>query len=574
MVQIRRFFTILFCFFISAGCLAAGPDNPGVYKGNDIEILINEGNTYLKATDYGSLYRTAGILHELGDKLDNDRARLYGNMFMGHYLSTRPSDSTYYYYGQALELAGKLSDDRAISSIYNGLGVYAIDVEMNYLKGISLFMEALPYAEAADDKYIYPIVLGNLAMTYYLRNDPEGLKYALEVYGIGQEFGDPYLISSGAFISAYMYYLLGDNDKALELIDVVFAYAGEYTPYIELYTLKANTLLRFGREAEAIRNFEEGLLYADKSEANSVAMAYLNYGEYMLEKGSVDKAISLFESGVEISRAKNNAVHRYRLYEKLSEAYSKAGDPHKALELYRMYHYEADSIFNIERERSINELLIQYEAEKNEKELQEKELELLKRNQGIQMIAFALLVVVLILAGVYLLYRRKNSMYKRLVMQQHDFLEKEKRMGSSHACADANEPKYSLSSLSDEKGLEMYEAIERAMKTDKIYRDGELTLEKLADLMQTNRSYISQVINEYAGVSYKNYINSYRMNDAVRILSDPGADVQIKSLAFELGFNSRQTFYQAFQSSFGMPPSKYREQITKLYSDPSKSQKD
>ena len=386
---------------------------------------------------------------------------------------------------------------------------------------------------------------------------------------------DPYLISSGAFISAYMSYLVGDNYKALELIDVVFAYAGEYTPYVELYTLKANTLLRFGRETEAVRNFEEALQYADRAQIHSLTMAYLNYGEYMLGKGSVSKAISLLETGVEISQAKNNAVHRYRLYEKLSEAYLQAGDPLTALELYRLYHEEADSIFNVEREKSIGELRIQYETEKRQKELQEKELELVKKHQNTQLIAFALVVIIIIAIGLSVLYRRKNAMYKQLVRQQHDFLQREKQKETADSIVSDRdtEPKYSVSSLTGKKGVELYEKLEKAMKTGKLYTDSELTLEKLAELMQTNRSYISQVINEYAGVSYKNYINSYRINDAIRILSDPDSDVQIKGLAFDLGFNSRQTFYQAFQNSFGMPPSKYREHITKLYSDSSRTPK-
>lgn len=575
MAKFNTFFLIILSLYLSATAFAANPGKQ-VYKEEDIETLIQEGNAYLKATDYVLLARTARVLQELGDESGNGRARLYGNMFKAHYLSTLPSDSARYYYMEALEIARKLSDDRAISSIFNGLGVYTIDVEMNYLKGISYFMEALPYAEAAEDKYIYPIVLSNLAMTYYLRSDPEGLKYALEVYSLGQGLGDAYLISSGAFISACMYYLLGNNDKVLELIDVVIAHSGEYTPYVELYTLKANTLLRFGMEAEAVRNFEEALRYADRAQVHSLTMAYLNYGEYMLGKGSVNKAISLLESGVEISHAKNNAVHRYRLYEKLSDAYLKMGNPYKALELYRLYHEESDSIFNVERERSINELRIQYETEKHEKELQEKELELVKKHQSTQLIAFALVVIIIISLALSLLYRRKNAMYKQLVKQQHDFLQREKQKEAleSLVLEKGAEPRYSVSSLTDEKGVEMYESIERAMKHDRLYKDSELTLEKLADIMHTNRSYISQVINEYAGVSYKSYINSYRMNDAVRILSDPDSDVQIKGLAFELGFNSRQTFYQAFQNSFGMPPSKYREQITKLYSGVAKPPKE
>ena len=62
----------------------------------------------------------------------------------------------------------------------------------------------------------YLVAQCNLANTYYMRNDPAGLKYAEEVCRLGTEWGYDYLAFGGAVISAYMHYMLGDQDRALE----------------------------------------------------------------------------------------------------------------------------------------------------------------------------------------------------------------------------------------------------------------------------------------------------------------------------------------------------------------------
>jgi len=83
-------------------------------------------------------------------------------------------------------------------------------------------------------------------------------------------------------------------------------------------------------------------------------------------------------------------------------------------------------------------------------------------------------------------------------------------------------------------------------------------------MLGTNRTYLSQIINEKFGSSFTYYINSYRVDEAVHILSDPNNNIPLKALSAQLGFNSISTFYKVFQSSIGMPPSLYRSKVIEL----------
>ncbi len=73
---------------------------------------------------------------------------------------------------------------------------------------------------AQQNKYQeqYAILLANLANIYYLKKDKAGIKYALESYELGHRLNDPYIIYTGAINTAYMYFLMKQNEEAIKYI--------------------------------------------------------------------------------------------------------------------------------------------------------------------------------------------------------------------------------------------------------------------------------------------------------------------------------------------------------------------
>ncbi|MGL5272167.1 MAG: helix-turn-helix domain-containing protein, partial [Phocaeicola sp.] len=124
--------------------------------------------------------------------------------------------------------------------------------------------------------------------------------------------------------------------------------------------------------------------------------------------------------------------------------------------------------------------------------------------------------------------------------------------------------KYAASSLSDEKKKNLFLSLEKLMREEKLFKDNFLTKEKVADKLNTNRTYLSQVINEQKGETFTQYINNYRINEAVKVLSDNTIQIPLKALSSELGFNSMTTFYKLFQNHIGMTPTQYKEKARKI----------
>lgn len=535
----------------------------------DIDLLVEICSQYTMRSEFAAIHPYVSRLRRAGAAHDDERALMYADLFSGQsYLLAEGSDSTRIYLDRALIRGRQCEDPVALCRIYNALGIYAVSIETNYFGGIEYFLEAMEYARSASLNRFYLVAQCNLANTYYMRNDPAGLKYAEEVCRLGAEWGYDYLAFGGAVISAYMHYMLGDQDRALEYILRTLSDTDKFGYHTELYSIYAN--IAQGADAGAERYYLMALDHIDEKVVTATVMTYLSYGTYLNDRGEYARAIPVLRQGIELSERSNNAVHRYKLYQRISEAETALGRYREALDYFKSYHSQADSIFNVERERSINELRVKYDAERQENMLRKSEIDLIRQQRRFQLLLLLLLFAVGISTVVYILYRRKDKMYKQIVRQQYEFLKKEKK-----AAQPAMPPPDPISPQTEKpspdrdehavRDAELFARIEYLMQTEGVYRQNDLTIERLAERLDTNRTYISRAINQQAGKAFSSYVNSYRIDEAVRRLSDVDDDTPLKALAQMLGYNHLQTFYTSFQSAIGMPPSKYREKLLKLH---------
>ena len=117
--------------------------------------------------------------------------------------------------------------------------------------------------------------------------------------------------------------------------------------------------------------------------------------------------------------------------------------------------------------------------------------------------------------------------------------------------------------LSAERLRDLTARFDALMLDPAVYTDNLITKEKIARMLGTNRTYISRLVNERYGMTFTRYINSLRIKEAVRRLSDPADSTSLKDLADMLGFNSMTTFYSQFNACTGMTPASFRNQSNK-----------
>jgi AraC-like DNA-binding protein len=124
------------------------------------------------------------------------------------------------------------------------------------------------------------------------------------------------------------------------------------------------------------------------------------------------------------------------------------------------------------------------------------------------------------------------------------------------------EEKYQKSAMTPEKRTEYLDRLNHTMENGKPYRDPELTLPGLAQILAVPVHQLSQLLNETVGQSFFDYVNKARVEEAKKLLVDPAfSSYTILAIATEAGFNSKTAFNTAFKKHAGNTPSAFRKSV-------------
>lgn len=84
-----------------------------------------------------------------------------------------------------------------------------------------------------------------------------------------------------------------------------------------------------------------------------------------------------------------------------------------------------------------------------------------------------------------------------------------------------------------------------------------LSLDTVAAEMQISKGYLSQFFKEQTGVSFSDYLETLRMNEAKRMLAD--TRLTIRDIADQVGYYSSSTFCRAFKRNSGISATAFRD---------------
>lgn len=104
--------------------------------------------------------------------------------------------------------------------------------------------------------------------------------------------------------------------------------------------------------------------------------------------------------------------------------------------------------------------------------------------------------------------------------------------------------------------------LEECMSQEHVYLNPRLTLSDLALRVGTNRTYLSNYINQVLHQTFFDYINSLRLKYASELLLTTNYTLEV--IAEKSGFNSLSTFRRCFMQTYGSSPSVYKKEHRKL----------
>lgn len=367
-------------------------------------------------------------------KNDSIRASCYINL--AHLFNkTGLHDSGVFYGNKALEIGNSIKNKTIRSTAFATIGV-CYHFAGDYKNALNNYLESLKMEEAMERKKKAAKMHNNIGVLYAdQRFFDLAEKSYLKSYKIYSELNDTAgIIQAGNNLGA----LYGNKSqtehdtlkteqlvkKALEFNTQTY----EYAVKIKDSTNISNALANLGQNYMYLGNYKQALinLYAALDIERRQDRAY-SEGITLLEIGDVQFHMKLYAETIKSltealkvgEQIKNPEIIKYAL-SNLSEAYAQTADWKSAFLHHRRYSILSDSLINSENTRQINELQIQYETDKKDKEnaiLQEKNNSAAKTIQQQKLIGFAIGVICLLLVIVALIIFRSNKLKQKINLE-------------------------------------------------------------------------------------------------------------------------------------------------------------
>ena len=122
--------------------------------------------------------------------------------------------------------------------------------------------------------------------------------------------------------------------------------------------------------------------------------------------------------------------------------------------------------------------------------------------------------------------------------------------------APANETRYARSGLQPEDLARLSQRLEQRMRDGQLWRDHALNLRRLASEIAVPSIHLSEVLNAEMGMTFYDYVNRCRVQDACTLLGTTG--LSVLEISETVGFNSKSTFNSSFKKLTQQTPSEWR----------------
>lgn len=548
--------TIAAAIIMAAACDCSGPAADGsAIAGTTgrLDSLIRLWNSYNRTGQHDSTIISARALTVKALQEGDSVTALYAGIFTAQsFLFTDDKVDSAKYYADKISRYVKSSGNPAVVINFdNIMGSYYLKTDLDYSKALEYYLDGLACAELHGSAQSQIIILANIVTIFYLRGDERGMDYALQAYNTGQSNTiSEYTRCISLIPMAQMLYLSGHTDEAMTYIIEAMRLAHKaeaFTTYTIIHAIYAKIYADQGNLTEAEKHYRMATEYIGYTDPGTASLVFLEYGNLLYGMDRTDEAIHIYLKGLDISRKSKNMEFRQELLYRTAMLYAKAGSTDTALEYSLQYMTYSDSIVK-RKEQDFNRLVLHNSQIEHDREILSAELEKQKSDRRFLNSIFISLLISIFACSMFILYRKQLHLYRTLVAQ--------------HLASHTDNEKTSRNKDSKEKPQnrkDIFLKSEKLMKTEKVYRQKDLTQEKFAAMIGTNRTYLSQAVNEYSGVSFNSWVNMYRITEATSILSDPDNSMSLKQLADYLGYNSLSVFHRAFQKGTGMTPASWKK---------------
>lgn len=286
--------------------------------------------------------------------------------------------------------------------------------------------------------------------------------------------------------------------------------------------------------------------------------AYLNLAKIYNETGQHDKSrINAYNALNTILGDRNDNL-RYKIYHELAKSYQ-----YENPEMVQRYLDSTVYFLNSHHSSSSVDLIKLFDSQQALHEAEHTaDKQAFKLFVTTASIIF-LLLVILVLSRISQINSIKNRALNELVKKNLLLLDEERKQNHSHQLIQKRTK--STSAADEERSRIIYSELINWLEQNGNFRRKDLSLDQLAKELNTNREYLSRAISGNE-MRFHELINKYRIEETIKILSDPGdkrSKYNLKVIASDVGFNSQSVFIEAFRKHTGVTPAQFREHLNR-----------
>ena len=476
-------------------------------------------------------------------------------------LLDRPHDSTIYWLNRIDPYMKNLGKLEGLANIYwTAKGHIALKYSLDYSSALSAYLNSLEIAQRRNKPTSQIAALFNIVNIFYTRHDPNGLTYAEKALETASSDEVDNFHKIAAYVSmSQMLYLMEEYTEAQKYLAQAtvlrsITNSSYWDPIFAMLT--GDLMSATGRYDDAERQYKAALANRDKAEPALTAQTYLHYGELCEKMSDVNKAILLYAEGIRISDETHNLEYRKELLARTADLLYETGRQQLSSRYYNQLLEFIDSLYLENKEHALNRALLSYTETMSDLEIARQSALIYKMRANTLLLLFVITILLLLSVLMIIMYvkqRRYNTQTVRHYQEYNKKLAAHTRQDESASGDGSGQQDFFK---------DLFIRIEEQMRQG-AYRDNSLSLEKIAAVLASNRTYVSNAINKIAGQSFSEYVNSYRIKEATDILADPDRQDlhNIKELSHRLGFSNTQAFYYVFKKETGVTPGVYKTEI-------------
>lgn len=113
--------------------------------------------------------------------------------------------------------------------------------------------------------------------------------------------------------------------------------------------------------------------------------------------------------------------------------------------------------------------------------------------------------------------------------------------------------------MKNEESQILYQRLEKIMIEKALYKNPNLSLKDLSEEINISSHQLSQFLNNNLRKNFTSFVNEFRIQNACEIITS-NDKLTLESVGYDVGFNSKSTFFAAFKKHTGTTPLNYQLQ--------------